>query len=165
MAAASSMEKVIMITVILQVHWANILKKLISFCSKDDLNKILGEKKPQNQLFPSFFSQKRQHQPSNIFVVTPAYAVAQNRQVLLFSRLYKPCADLFMREKKNPQHPTHKIQKNPTNMSLFKPKREVKKTPYGYSGMSFRRGCFYKCRLHQYLPADEVCLHQGQCMV
>lgn len=31
--------------------------------------------------------------------------------------------------------------------------------------MSFRGGCFYKHKLHKYLPDGEVCLPQSQCMV
>jgi len=75
-----------------------------------------------------------------------------NRQVLLFSRSYKPCADPFMWETTHPPPKPPTQQKNPINMSLFKPKREVKRTPYAYSAMSFRRGCF--------ISVGYICIYQ-----
>lgn len=35
----------------------------------------------------------------------------------------------------------------------FKQEREMKELPYGYSGISFRRSCFSKHRLHHYLTS------------
>lgn len=77
-------------------------------------------------------------------MVTSAYAVAQNRQVLLFSRLYKPCTNLFMRGKPHTRVRAHakKQNKKPHDHVTIQTKKGSEKPPYGYSGISFRRGCF-----------------------
>lgn len=71
--------------------------------------------------------------------------MTQNKQVC--SRLYEQVCMDWLETK------TTITTKNKIDVAVQTEKGSGKKTPYGYSGMSFGRNWLYNCTLQWYLPA------------